>query len=96
MTVPEPSFRRRLEVAAGPLVVVLARLPKIAPFLIVLTLLLLGLFLGGLAGGLVLLVLAGFLGLLLFLSWPALEAQPRLLRLAVVALVVVRAATLII
>ena len=89
MTTP----RRRVELWAGPLVVLLARLPKIVPFLVVMGLLVTGLLLEGLAGA----VLLGVVGLLaaqlLLLSWPALEPPARVLRTAVVALVLVRAVT---
>jgi hypothetical protein len=73
-------------------VVVLAgRLPKAVPFLVVAALLVAGLLIEGAAGGVVLLVLVVLLGSLLYLSWPALESGPRMLRLAVVLLVAVRA-----
>lgn len=91
MTVP---FRRRVELSLGPVVVVLARLPRWVPFLAVLGLLLLGLAAGGAVGGVVLLVLAALLGLLLFLAWPSLRPNDRAIRLVVTALVVVRAVTL--
>jgi hypothetical protein len=83
------TFRRRVEQQAGPLVILLARLPRIVPFLLVAGLLVAGLLAKGAVGALLLLVLAALLGLLLLLSWPALNAQARVLRLAVVALVVV-------
>ena len=82
------SFRRRVELKAGPLVVLLHRLPRVVPFLLVAALLLAGLGLMGLAGGVLLLVLAALLALLLTLSWPALPPPARLLRVATVALVV--------
>jgi hypothetical protein len=85
------TFRRRVEQQAGPLVILLARLPRIVPFLLVAGLLLAGLLAKGAVGALLLLVLAALLGLLLLLSWPALNVQARVLRFAVVALVVVRA-----
>ena len=67
------------------------RLHKAVPFLLVAALLVAGLLVEGVVGGLLLLVLAALLGSLLYLSWPALEPGPRLLRLAVVVLVAVRA-----
>ena len=91
MTVP---FRRRVELTLGPAVVVLSRLPRWAPFLLVLGLLLAGLAVGGAVGAVVLLVLAALLGLLLFLAWPSLKPGDRAIRLVVTALVVVRAVTL--
>ncbi len=83
--------RRAVELRLGPVVVLLSRLPRAAPFLFVLALLLGGLAAHGPLGAVLLLVLAALLGLLLFLAWPALDAASRAIRSAVVALVVVRA-----
>ncbi|MCW2601411.1 MAG: hypothetical protein JWM02_3240 [Frankiales bacterium] len=85
------TFRRRVEVQAGPAVILLARLPRIVPFLLVAALLVGGLLTRGAVGALLLLVLSGLLGLLLLLGWPALNTQARALRSAVVAALVVRA-----
>ena len=85
------TFRRSFEQRVGPLVVLVSRLPKAVPFLLVAGLLVAGLLVQGVVGGLLLLVLGGLLGALLYLSWPALEQGPRLLRTAVVGIVVVRA-----
>jgi len=85
------SFRRRVELKAGPLVVLLHRLPRAVPFLLVAALLLAGLGLKGVAGAVLLLVLAALLGLLVALSWPVLQPSARLLRVATVALVVAAA-----
>ncbi len=87
-----PSLRRRIELRAGPLLVLLARLPRVVPFLLVFALLLGGLLLGGVAGGVLLLVLAVLLALLVVVAWPALPPQGRVVRVAVTALVTVRAA----
>ena len=86
-----PSSRRAVELRLGPVVVLLSRLPRAAPFLFVLALLLGGLTARGLLGAVLLLVLAALLGLLLFLAWPALDAASRAIRSAIVVLVVVRA-----
>lgn len=86
-----PSSRRAVELRLGPVVVLLSRLPRAAPFLFVLALLLGGLAARGLLGAVLLLVLAALLGLLLFLAWPALDAASRAIRSAIVVLVVVRA-----
>lgn len=96
MTHPSDPLRRRVERAAGPLVVLLARLPRAVPFLAVLVLLVAGLVLRGAAGAGLLLALAALLGLLLFLSWPRLEGQSRLLRLLVLTLLVGRAVTFLV
>lgn len=86
------SLRRRVELKAGPLVVLLHRLPRAVPFLLVAALLLAGLGLKGVVGAVLLLVLAALLGLLLLLSWPVLQPSARVIRLATVALVVGAAA----
>lgn len=88
---PVTTPRRRFEQRIGPLVVLLARLPRIVPFLIVFGLLIGGLLLQGKAGGAVLLVLSALLGGLLFLAWPALPQQARVVRLVVLGVVVLRA-----
>ncbi len=90
-----PSLRRRIELQAGPLLVLLARLPKVVPFLLVLALLLSGLLLGGLVGGVLLLLLSALLALLVVVAWPALPPQGRVVRVAVTALVAVRAVSFV-
>jgi hypothetical protein len=90
------SFRRDFERRIGPFVALVGQLPRWVPFLVVAGLLVAGLLAQGVAGAVVLLVLAVLLGTLLALSWPALLPQARLLRLAVVALLVVRAGSFLI
>jgi hypothetical protein len=72
-------------------IVLLGRMPRWVPFVVVAVLLVGALVAQGLLGGVLLLVLAALLAVLLTLSWPALQPAARLLRLAVVALVAVRA-----
>ncbi len=84
---PPRSLQRRL----APFVVLLARMPRAVPFLLVAVLLVAGLLTQGVVGAVLLLVLAFLLATLLLLSWPALQPGPRVLRVAVVGLVVVRA-----
>jgi hypothetical protein len=72
-------------------VVLLSGLPRAVPFLLIAVLLVAGLLLQGVAGAVLLLLLALLLGSLLALSWPALQPGPRVLRVAVVAVVAVRA-----
>lgn len=81
------TFRRRVELRAGPALVLASRLPKVVPFLVVGGLLLAGLMTTGGVSAALLLLLAALLGTLLFLAWPALPQQGRLLRLTVVAMV---------
>ena len=85
-----------MELKAGPLVILFARLPRIVPFLVIFGLLIAGLLAGGTTGAVLLLVLALLLGVLLFLSWPALQPQPRTLRLAILVLLVARAVTFLV
>jgi hypothetical protein len=68
--------------------VLLAQLPRVVPFLLVFGLLLGGLLVPGAVGAGLLLLLAALLGWLLFLAWPALAAQHRVLRLGVLLLLV--------
>jgi hypothetical protein len=85
------TFRRRVELRAGPLVVLAGQAPRALVFGGALLLLVGGLLAGGVLGGVLLLALAAALGLLLLMSWPALIPQARALRSGVVALLVVRA-----
>ena len=85
------TFRKSFERRVGPLVVLAGNLPKAVPFLVVGALLVAGLLVQGVVGAVLLLVLAALLGALLVLSWPALQPNARLLRAAVVGVVVVRA-----
>ena len=89
MAITRRSFERRI----GPLVVLLSGLPRAVPFLVVAVLLVVGLLVQGVVGGVLLLVLAALLATLVALSWPLLQPGPRLLRVAVVALVAVRGLT---
>lgn len=89
------SFRRRVELKAGPLVVLMAKLPRVVPFVVVLGLLVAGLLVGGGLGALLLGVLAVLLALLLFLAWPALEPQGRVIRGLVVCVVAARGISLL-
>ena len=89
MAITRRSFEQRM----GPLVVLLSGLPRAVPFLVVAALLVSGLLVQGAVGGVLLLVLALLLATLLALSWPALHPGPRVLRVAVVGLVAVRAVT---
>jgi hypothetical protein len=85
------SPRRRFEQRVGPFVALTGQLPRWVPFLVVAVLLVVGLLAQGVVGAVLLLLLAVLLGSLLVLSWPALQPPARLLRLAVVTLIAVRA-----
>ena len=85
------SSRRGFERRIGPFVALAAQLPRWVPFLVVAVLLVGGLLVQGVAGAVMLLVLLVLLGGLLALSWPALQPPARMIRLAVLALIFVRA-----
>ncbi len=70
----------------------LSRLNRTGVFLATLALMLGGLLLPGAVGGLLLLALAGGLVALLVATWPHRDPRTRLMRLAVLALLVVLAA----
>jgi hypothetical protein len=87
------SLRQTVEQKAGPALVLLARLPRIVPFLLVLGLVVGGLLLSGPAAAVMLAVVFGLLGLQLFFAWPVLPPPQRLLRAAVLAMLVAAAAS---
>ena len=90
------TFRRRVELQAGPVVVLLGKLPRVVPFLLVFGLLIGGLVAEGVVGAALLTLLALLMGVLLYLAWPALTQQSRVLRSAVLVAVVVRAVTFVV
>lgn len=71
----------------------LAGLPAWLPFLTMLVLILLGSFLGGPVGAAAVAIAALLIGWLLYLSWPHLAGMERLMRLAVLLLVLAIAIT---
>ncbi|WP_246001949.1 hypothetical protein [Allorhizocola rhizosphaerae] len=73
----------------------LARLNRTAVFLITLALLLGALFIKGVVGGLLLLVLAAGLGALMATTWPVQPNSTRILRVFVLVLLVITALILI-
>lgn len=81
------SFRRSLELKAGPVLVLLARAPRWVPFAVVLGCVVGGLLLTGPAGAVLLGIVLALLALQLFFAWPVLLPPQRLLRSAVLALV---------
>jgi hypothetical protein len=85
------TFRHKVERRSGPVLVLLSRLPRIVPFLLVFGLLLGGLVLENAVGGVLLLLVAALLAWLLFLAWPMTRPPQRLLRGAVVVLVIASA-----
>ncbi len=90
------GIRGKVESASTPLLTAMARMPALVPFLIMFAVLLTGAFLGGVIGAILLLIPIAFLGWLLYLTWPHLRQPERLLRLAVLLLVIGIATTQII
>ena len=84
------TFRRSVELKAGP-VIVLARRRRVLAGLLAGGLLLGGLAATGPVGLVLLLVVAGLLGLLLYLSWPVLLPAARVVRVLTLGLVVAAA-----
>lgn len=87
------GLRSHIERASTPLLVKLASLPALLPFVVVGALMLTGAFLGGVVGGIVLLVPIAFLSWLLYLTWPHLKRPERMMRTSVLLLVVAIAVT---
>ncbi len=85
---PRTPARQALETRSVNALIILNRFPRWLLIVIVLALLLGGLFIKGVVGALLLLVLAAFIGWLLAVSWPVLTPPQRWLRFAVVLLVV--------
>lgn len=83
---PEPVATNAFERASLPLTRFLARQPPIVPVLVVFALVVLGGFLGP-WGAIPLGIVVLFLVWMLALSWPRLRPSERLMRLAVIALV---------
>jgi hypothetical protein len=87
-----PSLRESVESASYPVVRRLAEWPKWAPFLLILALMVAGVLIPT-VGWILIALVAVFLTWLLYLAWPRLTAVDRLMRLAVIAIVIVAAVT---
>ncbi|HRW18091.1 MAG TPA: hypothetical protein P5181_04530 [Dermatophilaceae bacterium] len=79
-------FRSRVEHASAPWIDKLNGMPRVLPFLVVLALMLAGAFVPK-VGFLFTLLIAVFLGWILFLTWPRLGLPEKLLRFAVLGMV---------
>ena len=86
---PASSWRRGFEVRSAPLLATIHRLPRWIVPLGLAAVLVLGLVLASPLAGLLLLLVAAFLGWLLALSWPLVDGRGRVLRLAIVVGLVV-------
>jgi hypothetical protein len=87
-----PSLRESVESASYPLVKRLAEWPRWAPFVLILGLMVAGVLIPT-YGWVLIAFVAVFLTWLLYLGWPRLTAVDRLMRFAVIAIVVVAAIT---
>jgi len=85
------TVRSRIDHASLPLMTRLSRLPRLAPFLILLALLVGGVLIGGPVGFILMTLAAIFVAWVLYLSWPRLSGSERIMRLAVLLLAVAMA-----
>ncbi len=85
------TLRQRIDQASLPLMTRLSRLPKLLPFAILLTLLVVGVLIQGPVGFLLMAVATIFIAWVLYLSWPVLGSSERIMRVAVLLLAVVMA-----
>jgi hypothetical protein len=85
------TLRTRIDQASLPLMTKLSELPRLAPFLLLLTLLIAGIVISGPIGFVLMAVAAAFLGWVLYLSWPRLTGSERMMRLAAFLLAVAMA-----
>lgn len=81
-------FRHAVERRSATVAVFLSHLPRALPGLLVVSLVAAGLLAPPPANGVVLLVVALLLAWLVYLSWPAIPAQAKAIRVVVIALVV--------
>jgi hypothetical protein len=80
------TLRPSIERASLPLITKLSGLPRALPFLLMLTLLVSGLLVGGPVGFVLMGLAATFVAWVLYLSWPRLSGSERIMRLAVLLL----------
>lgn len=90
---PPGGIRSRVERASSAPLTALGSLPVWVPFLVVLVLMLTGAFVGGWVGAVLLVGPVLFVCWLLYLGWPRLGTAERLMRLAVLAVVLAIAVT---
>ena len=82
------TVRQRIDQASLPLMTRLSGLPRLVPFLLLMTLLVAGVVISGPAGFALMGLGAAFVGWVLYLSWPRLTGSERIMRLAVLLLAV--------
>ena len=83
------SWRDGLERRSQPILLALARQPRWLPAAVVAALLLAGLFVPGVVGAVLLLLLVGVLAWFFALSWPAVHGAPRTMRVITIALLLI-------
>lgn len=86
MPQPAPGLRGRLERISAPALLWISARPKFGLPVVTVVLLVVGLAAPTVVGGPVLVLLVLLIGWLSYLSWPAVEGAPRLLRLATIGL----------
>jgi len=86
-----PTLRKRVEVLSAPTLIRLHALPRAFMPILILLLMFVGLMKDDAIGGIALIIVAAFVGWLLYLSWPLLEGRARILRALAVLLVVAAA-----
>ena len=82
-----PTLRKRIEVLSAPTLIRMHSLPRAIVPVVIILLMFVGLVKDNALGGVALLVVAAFVGWLLYLSWPLLEGRARILRALTVLLV---------
>lgn len=85
------TLRKRIEILSAPSLIRLHSLPRAVVPVVIIGLMFLGLVNDEALGGISMLLVAAFVGWLLYLSWPLLEARARILRALVVLLVIMAA-----
>jgi len=81
------TVRKRVEVLSAPILIRLHSLPRAVMPALILLFMFVGLAKDNALGGIALLIVATFVGWLLYLSWPLLEGRTRILRTLAVLLV---------
>jgi hypothetical protein len=82
------TLRSSVERASLPVMTKLSSLPRAVPFLLLLALLVGGFLIKGMVGFVLMGLGAAFVGWILYLSWPRLNATERMMRSAVLLLAV--------
>ncbi|HYO17136.1 MAG TPA: DUF6703 family protein [Dermatophilaceae bacterium] len=85
------TLRQRIDQASLPLMTKLSQLPRLVPFVLLLTLLIAGVLISGPVGFVLMGAASAFVGWVLYLSWPRLTGSERIMRLAVLLLAVAMA-----